>query len=179
MSTRLKIYSKIFFFYLFLTKWYFKIKIYFIKKPKFCIIDIDNTIADTWPTINSNKDEFLRYKNLTAFDKMIHFFKTEMLNKDVYFLFLSARNPIYFYTTKKWLLKHGFNSINLILVPEAEDKLQIIKLIPLNKKVIIYDDLSYNHENGEVKFYYDIINKIKTMENVNYFDYEYLKKHQL
>lgn len=173
------IFGKIILLYLFLIKWYFKVKMFFLKSSLIYIVDIDNTIADTWPTISSIQDECIRYKNLPAFHKMINYFKTEMENKEAYFLFLSARNPVYFFITKKWLMKQGFRSINLILVPKAFDKLDVIRSIPLDKKILMYDDLSYNHENGVAKFYFDIIDEIKAMKNVNYFDYEFLKKHQI
>jgi hypothetical protein len=172
------IYVKTFLLYLLIIKWYFKVKILFRKPSVIYIIDIDNTIADTWPSLSSSQNEFMRYKNLPAFNKMINFLKAEMGNKEVFFLFLSARNPIYFFVSKKWLMKQGFRSFNLILVPEAFDKLNIIRSIPSDKWILMFDDLSYNHENGDVKFYSEIVSEIKTMKNVNYFDYEYLKQYQ-
>ena len=173
------IFGKSILFYLFLIKCYFNFKMVFLKSSVIYIIDIDNTIADTWPNISSIQDECINYKNLPAFHKLINFFKTEMENKEAYFLFLSARNPVYFFITKKWLMKQGFKSINLILVPKAFDKLDLIRSIPLDKKILMYDDLSYNHENGGAKFYTDIIDEVKAMKNVNYFDYEFLKKYQI
>jgi hypothetical protein len=172
------IFSKTLRIYLFSIKYLFKFKIYFQNPTVFYIVDIDNTIADTWPTLISSNNDFLRYENLPVFHKMIHFLKFKMQDKKIFFLFLSARNPIYFYVTKKWLKKNGFSSSNLILVPKAKDKLKIIKAIPNRKKIFIYDDLSFNHENGEVKFYSEIISEIKNMKHVNYFDYEYLKQYQ-
>lgn len=164
--------------YLFTIKYLFKIKIHFLNPSVFYIIDIDNTIADTWPTLISKKNDFLRYENLPVFHKMINLLKFKMEDKKIFFLFLSARNPMYFYVTKKWLKKNGFYPSNLILVPTAKDKLNIIKAIPKYKNIYIYDDLSFNHENGEVKFYTEIINEINNMKNVNYFDYNYLKQFQ-
>jgi hypothetical protein len=173
------IFSKIFRIYLFSVKYLFKIKIYFHNPTVFCIVDIDNTIANTWPTLISNtNNDYLRYMNLPVFHKMINLIKFKMEDKKIFFLFLSARNPIYFYVTKKWLKKNGFNSNNLILVPNAKDKLKIINAIPSYKEIFIYDDLSFNHENGEIKFYSEIISELKNMKNVNYLDYEYLKQFQ-
>ncbi len=156
----------------------FKLSSLLVFKANYYIIDIDNTIADTWPTLKSIDNEYLRYKNLFGFQKMISYLKTKKLEKNVHFVFLSARNPRHYFVTKKWLKNQGFTSVNLILVPSPHDKLEIIKLIPKRKSIFIYDDLSYNHENGEIKFYSEIINELKDMKNVCYYDYEFLKKYQ-
>ena len=50
----------------------------------------------------------------------------------------------------------------LFLVPTAEDKLPYLKkALHQTNKITYYDDLSYNHENGQVKFYNSLIDYIK------------------
>ena len=40
---------------------------------------------------------------------------------------------------------------------------------------IYFDDLSYNHENGDVFLHTDVINKVKEID-LKYYDYHFLKK---
>jgi len=142
---------------------------------KLCILDIDNTIADSWPTLVkrvSYKNEFYRYASIN-----IHPCAQTIFNKYEGFpkLYLSAR-PLYFYfTTLKWLRKNTDNSFYLlILVPTAHSKLKYLKYLSKKINHLIYiDDLTYNHENGSVKYYQDIIDCL-TNFNVTYYGADYI-----
>jgi len=41
-----------------------------------------------------------------------------------------------------------------------------------------YDDLSFGHESGNIKYYDEIIFRIKEMPNIKYFDYSDILKIQ-
>lgn len=165
--------------YVFYVKTYFKVFLSFKDTDNYIFVDIDNTLADTGAKINSKKSLNKIYQDLLDFPKVISLISLLQNDKKNTVIFLSARNPLYFLITKKWLSNRGFKSINLILVPSATDKLSVLECIPSDIKIFLYDDLSYNHENGEVKFYSEIISELETMKNVTYFDYEYLKKYQV
>ena len=47
-------------------------------------------------------------------------------------------------------------------------------MISLNKKILYIDDLSYNQENGKIKFYNYVLNELKIL-NIDYFGYNELK----
>ena len=67
---------------------------------------------------------------------------------------------------------------NLILVPNANDKFYFINKLRENLYCVeFYDDLSYNHENGEIKFYDDLIDKINKL-GIKYYDFYFLSNLQ-
>ena len=68
-----------------------------------------------------------------------------------------------------------FHPKRLILVKETNLKINILKsIISKNEKekIRLIDDLSYNHENGEVKFYEKVISFCKKNKHIIYFDKE-------
>ncbi len=117
------------------------------------IFDIDNTIANTYGQ-----------KYLTAvndFPEMIKLVKEKRKEGMVYFL--SARNIITYSSTKQWLQKRGFNTpeYELIFVTEPSKKIKILTdAINKGLQVEYYDDLCYNHENGNIKKYDNVIKAV-------------------
>ncbi len=142
------------------------------------VFDIDNTIANTWPFISNDRSLYRTYSNLNSFPRMINFLKQIKLDTSIYVLFLSARNPIYYSVTKKWLSSQGIDRINLILVPRVESKIDILKELPKDCSIHFFDDLSYNQENRDVRFYDNVINELNNLDNVKYYGYDYLKYFQ-
>jgi len=121
---------------------------------KVYLVDIDNTLADTWPSL---KDciyhcENQRYQTLSIFIGMRNYLlEIQKLHKVI---FISARNYLTYGTTKRWLAECGMEGSELILVPDTMEKIYfLLELIMLKKEVVFIDDLSYNHEHGEVKSY--------------------------
>lgn len=144
------------------------------RTKKLIIFDIDNTLADTWPSFMSNwQSESERLLALPIFGGMKRLVHKEVGNGNTV-LFLSARNPRYHFVTRKWLDKNGFYNIPFILVENPNDKINYIK--NATGVVDFYDDLSFNHENGKVIFYQTIIDQIKGFGNVTYYGYEYIKR---
>jgi hypothetical protein len=142
------------------------------KSKKIWLVDIDNTIADTANSYNS-RSNFERLKNLTVLQgsqKLI----SELTDTTI--IFLTARNYIYYFTTKKWLEKHNFlkNSFNLVLVLHPQQKLAYLKKIAYKYEVTFIDDLSFNQEINKLEFYSNLIEEIKKLPII-YYDYFYIK----
>jgi len=143
-----------------------------IINKKIVFIDIDNTIADTWPTLknNSSENEVKRHLKLSVFPGMKNFINEKFRNSDFQIYFISARKSNLFKITLTWLKRNDCFRDNdrLILVSRPEKKLFYLKYVLKKKFDVIYiDDLSYNHENNEIKFYDDIIAIVKKL-NIQY-----------
>ncbi len=163
----------LFFIYRLYSKAYYRF-LNFYKTEKLIIFDIDNTLADTWPSFLSDwKSEEERLLSLPVFDGMRRLVHLEVKNGNRV-LFLSARNPKYHFITREWLDKNGFDKIPFILVENPKDKIYFIKNAP--GILDFYDDLSFNHENGLVIFYQSLIDQVKDIGNVRYYGYEHIKR---
>lgn len=148
---------------------------YTFRKRKIVVFDIDNTIANTWPSLlckyNSEEDRLL---SLPVFDKVVEIAKSHMASGEK-IIFLTARDYRQYFATIKWLKNIGFAKANLVMVTKPLDKIFMLKKIS-KINIVLYDDMSYNHENGCVQFYNKEINLISQMKNIKYFDYNYLTK---
>jgi hypothetical protein len=164
--------------YLIITKNFNKWRFSKIVTKNIYVFDIDNTIANTWPFICKDASLYKTYSDLYCFPGMIDFLINIKSDSSIYVLFLSARNPIYYPITKKWLSRQGIDDIHLILVPRVESKINILKDLPKDCSIHFFDDLSYNHENNDIKFYVNVINELDNLKNVTYYGYEYLKSFQ-
>ena len=151
-----------------------------LSKNQIAVIDIDNTIANTWNSLypktisQSSRSEIKKIKKKD--------YSSELLKKvfDDYDLvfFLSARNFKLYHVTADWIQKNfNVKKFKLRLVPDVELKLIYLKKFTLNNKTILYvDDLSYNHENGEVKFYKKVIKRVRKNSNILYYGYDDIQK---
>jgi hypothetical protein len=167
-----KIYKIMFYFIALYNKTIFQNIIFF---------DIDNTIADTWhsynyydPLVWSSEKE--RLISLAVFINMKKL--CEELSRSHRIVFLSARSYRTFFLTKKWLEMVGLpvSLSSIILVEHAEYKLNVLASFFKERDIFYYiDDLSYNHEHGNVKYYWDVIKKIKNY-NVNYLGADFIEK---
>jgi hypothetical protein len=155
----------------------FSFLIYFkYKNDSIVFIDIDNTIADTWPTLvnNSRKDELKRILKIPVLKGMQSFISKNYLNiPKTNIVYLTARHFSQIGVTNKWLLSNNFLDLNtdIIVVFHPSVKLHFIKKAVHKKLNVTYiDDLSYNHENNEIRFYDDIINEVSQLP-INYINY--------
>lgn len=152
----------------------FKFVVY--RKKRIVIVDIDNTIANTWPTLKNNRRSFFEFKRYSNIEPLVASINYINNLKEENLIFLSARPFYYWLTTKQWLNVNGFPSVcmNLFLVSKAKVKLKFLKYILERKIEIIYfDDLSFNHENGEIQFYESEIDFVKR-HNIQYFDFNFI-----
>tara|TARA_Y200000002_G_scaffold380437_1_gene391908 strand:+ start:410 stop:928 length:519 start_codon:yes stop_codon:yes gene_type:complete len=164
-------------------------KIAVTRKNNIYVFDIDNTVCDTWRSLprlkveNSNfiEDEKKRIGNLKIFKGMQEHIQKIYKSNNNLVIYLSLRPIFLWLSTKKYLKKYNIldSLSNLILVHKIDDKFTAINL--LNKftkaKIIFYDDLSYNHEYGNVLYYDKLINKLKKLDII-YFDYHQILKIQ-
>ncbi len=190
-------------------KWYFNHQFKKAFTPdydSFWVVDIDNTIADSWKKMtpqyeNAFRSESDRIMSFEPFEPMQSLFKH--IPPRTRIVFLSARQYIRYFVTQRWLKKHGFEQPDsvLILVERMKDKVPLIEGVVKkyfekrppqykddfdeknalfltnfeDKKdkeypLIYFDDLSFNHENGDVLFYENVINSIKKLP-IKYVDY--------
>jgi hypothetical protein len=140
-------------------------------KEELYIFDLDNTLADTYPYFKQ-EDKYKMYKTLPAHQNMLKIAR-DIFNSDIPAIILTARDYRFKYVTKYWLDKYiPQKKVPLFIVPTAKDKINYLSMA-LNKveSITYYDDLSYNHENGIVKFYNDEIKVVKQMP-ITYYGYD-------
>lgn len=164
-------------------KIYFYIVIFFMLRMKtntsssIYIFDLDNTLANTWPSlIQGCKSHSDRLKNLKPINGMVRIFN-KLISKDKNVFVVTARSYEHFFITKNWLNQNTDfqKAFKLILVERPKDKLQIFKYIKKNyQNIVCYDDLSYDHENDDIKFYDDIIKEAKN-DVTKYFGYDFIQ----
>ena len=143
---------------------------------KFLVLDIDNTLANTWEYIKTRKNlnKKISYIDIPLLTDTRNHIKANYPNLPI--IFISHRNIFTFHVTNKWIKKNITQENNLlILVSKPSDKLSYLNFILKNNNIVYYDDLSYNHENGKVLYYKKIIQKVKKM-NLIYYDYSFIKK---
>lgn len=138
------------------------------------VFDLDNTLADTYPNINQ-QDTNRMYVNLPVLEGMARLVKDKIHKKSTCII-LTARQYKYESATKFWIRKNLSKNLLVIIVPSAYSKLEYLKIASQKYKTVnYYDDLSYNHENGKVLFYKDIIEKLEPL-SINYYDYGQIKE---
>ena len=133
------------------------------ERNKLIIFDLDNTLAHTFPELHK-PDTNEMYKNIPPHNNMVNLANVEF-NSSNDCLILTARDYKYRSATQFWLAKHiKADKIPLFIVPSAKDKIRYLNLaIQRYNEVMYYDDLSYNHEKGEVKFYTDVIEEVEKL----------------
>ena len=137
------------------------------------ILDIDNTIADTWPTLNQKyQSELERVKSLKPLKGTIDYLKLNYATDAYKWVYLSRRNYNIQFTTINWLRNIGLsaNIFNVIFVQKPSEKIYLIEK-HIRRPFVYFDDMSYNHENDEIKFYLDEISAIKSNEFAKYYSY--------
>jgi hypothetical protein len=135
------------------------------KNSSIYLIDIDNTLANTWPSLKDYvyKSENYRYRSLPIFIGMRNFIN-DRVRRNTKVIFISARSYFNYYATARWLFDNGLPGHQLILVPNADSKLDyIIELLYRSINVVYVDDLSHSHELGTVELYEDLILGLKEL----------------
>ena len=142
------------------------------------VFDIDNTLADTWPSfLKEYKADGDRLNSLIPFSSMIELiYSYSRLGHHV--MFLTARDYRYYFLTKSWLERYVKCGFSLVMVSRPSEKVRILESFS-GCNIDFYDDLSHSHETGMVKYYSGDIQDVKNISNVRYFDYEYILKIQV
>jgi hypothetical protein len=139
-------------------------------------IDIDNTLAATAQRLKA-KGSKLYKEDLAALDPLVGTFEfIDKSFKDRAYVFLSHRKLSTFFVTYLWLKKHSFwrRGARLYFVSHPNHKVSFFKAsLEGSKQIAIIDDLSYNHELGQVRYYADVINFIEK-NKIDYFDARFI-----
>ena len=121
------------------------------------IFDIDNTIGNTYPTLTFQyQSDTERLLSIPFFPQMKNLLNSLLKSPSRKVIFLTSRSYLNWDTTHQWLTQNGILAAksDIIIVSSPAQKIDFInKILPRNKPVTVIDDLSYNHENGQVKFY--------------------------
>lgn len=121
------------------------------------IFDIDNTIGNTHPTLTRQyQSETERLLSISVFPRMKKLVNSVLNSPSRKVIFLTSRSYLTWGPTHQWLVQNGIDvaKSDVIIVSSPAQKTDFIKkILPRNKPVTFIDDLSYNHENGQVKFY--------------------------
>jgi hypothetical protein len=130
--------------------------------------DLDNTLADTWPTLAaSSSREFAR--DLSSESRRLDLLQplpgtvdlyNELKKMPVVIVVCTVRQDCFRQVTQLWLSKNvdprfGLSKTGrLILVSTPYSKLALWTLLQMSRvKIFVIDDLSYNHENGDIRHY--------------------------
>ena len=144
------------------------------KNKTLYIFDLDNTLINTYPLLNKMSLSKV-FNNAELHTGMVNLFlNLKSNNNDL--IILTSRNYKYYFNTSKFIKKKFSNSSPFYLVSHPVKKIIFIKYaVSKFVNVNYYDDLSYNHEYGEIKFYSDVIEELKHLP-VNYFGYHEILK---
>ena len=154
--------------------------VHFVKSNTYYCFDIDNTLADTWHSYQYKyKNTFERHKSLAVFVNMRQLILKKIKNEKV--IFLSSRQFYLYLSTYFWLrsVHIPIDFFSIFLVSNPNTKIKFIKhLLKQGKKVIYIDDMSYNHENGNIKQYDSVINELIQLESKNFkfLGYDYVQR---
>ncbi len=134
------------------------------------VIDIDNTLTV------SELGNPLNHSNPTPRAGMIKYVKN-LISCQEKVIYLTARDFRIKKPTIQWLTTNNIfdNLTDVFFVQSAAHKIPYLKYLHQNnKKIVFIDDLSYNHENGEVKKYAEVENIISQMsieyKGINYIE---------
>jgi hypothetical protein len=146
------------------------------KGNRIFIFDIDNTIADTLPSLEIKhwKNESDRVQTLAIFVKMHRLLNILYLNKRNTIYFLSARSYFSFKSTFNWLsnMELPVEKDKIFITRTAEEKKKIFKQLKLDKLNIYYfDDLAYLESNNNIVFYTDLIEYFRNLAKKNKIKY--------
>lgn len=149
------------------------------------LVDIDNTVANTWPTLkdrNNRLSEKERLEGLPIFIGMRYYLKSLEKDEDNLIVFFTARSIFTTAFTRTWLKSNGLirNTNQLVVTRTAETKWLLLKSIFFTVKKIVYiDDLSHKHESGTPEFFHGVIQKVRAHATsrpfFSYLDYQFIE----
>ena len=154
---------------------FFFFKYFFLTylRNRVIIFDIDNTVANTWPSyLKKYKNEKERLSSLKPFKNIVKLILNYNKKGDK-IIFMSARDYRFYKLTKTWVEKNCIKNFELILVSNPHEKLRLLKIFK-NKNIIFYDDLSHSHKKGFVLFYEDILKELTKLKYIKHIGYDKL-----
>lgn len=154
--------------FIFLTNRYyiFLLNIVYAKR-NIIIVDIDNTVAHTYPYIKNEKIESV-VSVLPFFPNVVNYILNKQQEMKAKIIFFTVRPVSVFFSTQKWLTKIGIGDIglfNLFFARVPLQKIQVLqKINTKNRHIVFLDDMSYNTENGTTLYH---VNEIATLTNID------------
>jgi len=130
----------------------------------YLVLDIDNTLADTWPSLVPGAvTDGNRLAGLAELAGMRA--RTADLASGRRVLYVSHRFLWQLPVTLSWLRAHGFPASlgTVLLVPEPPHKLRYLRRLVAAGPVEYWDDLSHGHEHGTVQYYEDLIAAVRSL----------------
>ena len=78
------------------------------------VFDIDNTVADTWPTlVDNHQSSWNRLSSLKAFEGVVNLIRDFSISGEKV-IFISARDNRFHFLTRKWLVKNVVKDFDLL-----------------------------------------------------------------
>ena len=140
-------------------------------------VDLDNTLANTWPE-RLNLETF-SWQYLPVHQEVLNFVKNYAKENNLQIIVLSARPYSAKKSTRYWLSEIAeMKNTSFFLTPDAKSKFKFIWLAKrIGRLGAIIDDCSHSHEFGTVLFYDSLIDKIRALK-IDFFDYQFISKLQ-
>jgi hypothetical protein len=155
-------------------------RLWMVGHRRIYLIDLDNTLADTWPHLKTavqglgNPAFVAGLKPLPGVCRFVR----GLCRKGRAVFIVSARPIGVYRATRRWLATQGIEVYRggLILVNGPDEKVWFLrKIVSQGKEAVLIDDLSFNHENGEVRFYSETIANVRNL-GVRHYGYEEIKR---
>lgn len=131
------------------------------------VLDIDNTLADSWPTLVTRiTSERERLRGLAPLPGMRSVAHDPAIARGDAVIYLSHRSLWFGPLTNRWLREAGFDAspLRVILVPSAAAKTAFLRRIADGSRQVDYwDDLSHGTERGATLLYADVIDLVRAM----------------
>ncbi|HLP51790.1 MAG TPA: hypothetical protein VK154_12970 [Chitinophagales bacterium] len=143
------------------------------------VFDIDNTIGDTYPTLNQKyATEKERLLSIPVFPRIKNLLSGLLKSRSRKVIFLTSRSYLTWAVTHQWIKNNGLevSLTDVIIVSSPGQKIEFLsKILPRKRDVTFIDDLSWNHEKGDVKFYSSEIELISGLP-LRYVGYNTIKR---
>lgn len=138
------------------------------------VFDIDNTIGHTYPTLLKDyTSEKARMLSIPVFPRMKNLLCSLHYSKSRKVIFLTSRSYRLWSTTHDWLEINNIpgSLTDVILVSSPAEKVKLLATYASNARIVYIDDLSWNQERGELKYYKSELETIKKLP-ITYIGYK-------
>lgn len=122
--------------------------------------DLDNTLANSGALIRVGQRLQEAVVDAKPVPNMLEFYRTiQRRLPDAEHFVLSARPRVMRHDTLVWLRRHAVGPTDgaVCFVPYAEAKLKVWQQLARDARLVIVDDLSYNHEHDRPTIYRDLV----------------------
>lgn len=127
------------------------------------VLDVDNTLADTWPTlIGRRRSHRRRLRDVEPLPGIRAVAHDRARSDGAGVVFLTHRPLWCRRVTRRWLRRHGYAATrrNVVLVGRPASKVRLIRRLSSGRRTTVWDDLTWGHEDGQVRRHRDVIDAI-------------------